>query len=722
MHATLLKSNSISNTIGRNDLNWAHCMLLIGADVGGTFTDIVLTDTDNNKTLIHKVPSTPDDPSVGVLKGVLEMCANSGVSVAAVDHIFHGTTVATNAALQYRGVKTGMITTRGFRDILHIGRHQRPQHYSIQQEIPWQERPLVKRRHRKVVTERLAPPNGNVVTPMVEDEVRQAARELAREGVAAISICFLFSYLNPAHERRAKEIVEDECPDVFVSCSHEVSAQFREFERFTTAAMNAFIGPLVRDYVTNLAAGLADQGFGGEVHIMCSNGGVAPARTISQLPVFTLMSGLAAGVLGGAWVGRLAGRKDVISMDVGGTSADIGVVTDGQFAEASARDTSVAGYPILVPMIDLHTIGAGGGSIAFVDSAGAFKVGPQSAGAIPGPAAYGLGGENPTVTDANIVLGRLDTSNFLGGAMPLDRKAAIDAVQRLADTLGLSLHEAAEGIIAILDANMANAIRVRTVQKGIDPRTYALVAAGGAGPLHGAEVARSLGIPEVIVPPHPGINSAKGLLTTELKYDVVRTALLVSSSLDVSNLNDTLDDMQRALREQLQSEDIDPTTAAFERSADARYIGQGYELRLPLPVSAIASDDLCSVLGRFHDLHQQEYGHHFDGSPIELVNLRVTALVELPKIAAPEMPAGTSLDDARIREDQAVFRDGRELKSYPTTFYDRSRLPPAQEFAGPAIILQTDSTTVVPPGYTAELLASGCLIIRPPIKHLEGLQ
>jgi len=687
-------------------------MFLIGADVGGTFTDIVLTDTDLNKTLIHKVPSTPDDPSEGVLKGVAEICANGHISLDKVDHIFHGTTVATNAALQYRGATAGMITSRGFRDIIHIGRHQRPQHYSIQQEIPWQERPLVRRRHRKVVSERIAPPRGDVIDALDENEVRAAAHELADAGVQAIAICFLFSYLNPEHERRAKKIVLSQCPNVFVSCSHEVSPQFREFERFTTAAMNAFIGPLVRDYVTKLATGLAAAGFRGEVHIMRSNGGVAPARTISELPVYTLMSGLAAGVLGGAWVGELTGRKDIISLDIGGTSADIGVVTDGKFAEASARDTSVAGYPILVPMIDLHTIGAGGGSIAHVDSAGAFKVGPQSAGAVPGPAAYGQGGSSATVTDANIVLGRLDTESFLGGAMPLDRTAATKAVQDLADAVGLSLHEAAEGVVAILNANMANAIRARTVQKGIDPREYSMVAAGGAGPLHGVEVARILDIPEVIVPPHPGINSAKGLLTTELKYDVVRTSLLVSSAIDIASFNETLDDMQRILSEQLRNEDIDPATAVFERSSDARYVGQGYELRLPLPNTEIAPKEMATVLGRFHDLHQQEYGHSFQNSPIELVNLRVTAIGEVPRIGVPEAPSGKSLDDARIRVDKAIFRNGVELESFDTNFYDRARLPPDQEFHGPAIVLQTDSTTVIPPGCTAVLQTTGCLVVR----------
>jgi N-methylhydantoinase A/oxoprolinase/acetone carboxylase beta subunit len=687
-------------------------MLLIGADVGGTFTDLVLTDTESNRTLIHKVPSTPEDSSRAVLQGVSEICGRAGVTLEAIDHIFHGTTVATNAALQYHGATAGMLTTRGFRDIIHIGRHQRPQHYSIQQEIPWQERPLVRRRHRKVVTERIVPPKGDVLMPLDENEVRQAARELAEAGVSSIAICFLFSYLNPQHELRAKEIVEEECPNLFVCCSCEVSPQFREFERFTTAAMNAFIGPLVRDYVERLANGLADNGFRGEVHIMRSNGGVAPARTISKLPVYTLMSGLAAGVLGGAWVGRLAGRNNVITLDIGGTSADIGVVTNGQFGEASARDTKIAGYPILVPMIDLHTIGAGGGSIAYSDAAGAFKVGPQSAGAVPGPAAYGQGGTDATATDANIVLGRLDTKNFLGGAMTLDRDAAIGAVQRLAGTLGLSLQDAAEGVIAILNANMSNAIRARTVQKGIDPREYALVASGGAGPLHGAEIAKILGIREVIVPPHPGINSAKGLLTTELKYDIVQTSFLVSSDIEVARLNHELDDMEAALRKQLKGEDINPDKASFERSADARYVGQGYELRLPLPATSIAEPDLKQVLDKFHDLHRQEYGHHFANSPIELVNLRVTAIGEVPKIGVPERPGGTSLDDALIRTDETIFREGVDLKTFETRFYDRERLPVDQQFAGPAIILQTDSTTVVPPGCTAELQSTGCLVIR----------
>jgi N-methylhydantoinase A len=689
-------------------------MRLIGVDVGGTFTDIVFTDTEANRTLTHKVASTPEDPSRAFMRGVQEVCATAGVGLAKLDHIFHGTTVATNAALQHRGARAGMITTRGFRDIVHIGRHQRPHHYSIQQEIPWQDRPLVRRRHRKVVSERLAPPRGEVIQPLDEAEVERAARELKDAGVASIAVCFLFSYINPEHEKRAKAIVQRLCPGVFVTCSHEVSPQFREFERFTTTAMNAFIGPLVRDYIARLSRDLTAAGFRGEVHIMQSNGGVAPARAVSELPVLTLMSGLAAGVLGGAWVAELAGKRNVVTLDIGGTSADIGVVTDGHFEEASARDTFVAGYPILVPMIDLHTIGAGGGSIAHIDATGAFRVGPQSAGAVPGPAAYGQGGTDATVTDANIVLGRLDAKNFLGGAMRLDRDAAFAAVQALADRLGLPLLDAAEGVVAVLNANMANAIRARTVQKGIDPRQYALVAFGGAGPLHGAEVAQMLGIPEVVVPPYPGINSAIGLLTTDLKYGVVRTAFLVSTQVDLERLNGDLAAMEDVLRQQLAADGLDTGAASFQRSADTRYVGQGYELRLELPASRIGSRELESALAGFHALHEREYGHHFAQSPIELVNLRVTAVAQVPKIRVPPKPQGGSLAAARLRTDSVVFRVGVELASFETAFYDRSRLPVGETIPGPAIILQVDSTTVVPPGCTAEVHDSGSIILRLP--------
>ncbi|MBV8167016.1 MAG: hydantoinase/oxoprolinase family protein, partial [Alphaproteobacteria bacterium] len=407
-------------------------MKLIGVDVGGTFTDLVLCDTATGRTEIHKVPTTSDDPSRGVIQGTIELCRRADVAASAIDHLFHGTTIATNAVLEHDGAETGMVTTKGYRDILHIGRHQRPQHYSIMQEIPWQDRPLVKRRHRLTVTERLTPPKGGVLVPLDEGEVRTAARTLKDAGVKAVAVCFLFSYLDPRHEARAKAIIQEEYPDCFVTTSSAVSPQFREFERFTTTAMNAFIGPKVRDYVQKLERDMAGAGLTADLHVMASNGGVATAAMVAEKPVMTLLSGPAAGVLGGAWTGALSDRKRLITFDVGGTSADIGIVVDGRFAEATARDTWLGGYPLLVPMIDIHTIGAGGGSIAYVDQGGAFKVGPRSAGAVPGPAAYGRGGTLPTVTDANLVLGRLDPEHFLGGAMRLDADASARVIGELA--------------------------------------------------------------------------------------------------------------------------------------------------------------------------------------------------------------------------------------------------------------------------------------------------
>jgi len=687
-------------------------MKLIGVDVGGTFTDLVFADTQSKRTAIRKVATTPDDPSVGVIRGISLLCEAEGTNAADIDHVYHGTTIATNAVLEYKGAKTGVITTKGYRDILHIGRHQRPQHYSIMQEIPWQDRPLARRRHRKVVTERLIPPRGEVLEPLNEDEVREAARELKEEGVESVAVCMLFSYLNPAHEERTREIVQEEFPEAFVTTSNSVSPQFREFERFTTAAMNAFVGPKVRTYVRHLSDSLRDAGLKAELHIMRSNGGVATPALVCERPVLTLLSGPSAGVMGGAWSGELSGRSNLITFDVGGTSADIGVVTDGGFSEAAARDTWIAGYPIMVPMIDIHTIGAGGGSIAHVDTAGAFKVGPMSAGAVPGPAAYGQGGSEPTVTDANLVLGRLDKDNFLGGEMSLDADAAHAAVSGLADKLGMSAEEAAEGIVTILNANMANAIRARTVQKGIDPRDYALVAFGGAGPLHGAEVAAMLDIPEVIVPPFPGITSAVGLLTTDLKYDAIRTEFQVSGDVDFERMTRDFDEMEGELRAQFERDSVNQSTVGFERFGDLRYVGQGYELRVALAEGKVTEETVDAMFERFHKLHEAEYGHFFAESPIEIVNVRITGTGPTPKIDRPEPATGGSLGAALIKTDRTLFRVGDGLKEVETAFYRREALPVEEAFDGPAIVLQTDSTTVVPPDHSATADRHGNLIIR----------
>ncbi len=685
---------------------------LVGVDVGGTFTDVIAHDTVSGRTWIHKVPTTPQDPSVGVLNGISQLCERNAIELAGIDQVFHGTTIATNAVLEHKGSKSGMITTRGFRDICHIGRHQRPQHYSIMQEIPWQNRPLVQRRFRKVVTERIVPPDGRVEVPLDEDAVRAAARELKDAGVESVAICFLFSYLNPQHEDRAKEIVLDEHPDAYVTTSSEISPQFREFERFTTAAINAFVGPVVRDYVESLRDKLSKATATSNLHIMLSNGGVGTAPMVCDAPVRTLLSGPAAGVLCGTLCSRTSARQNLISFDVGGTSADIAVIQAGQYSESSARETSIAGYPVLVPMIDIHTIGAGGGSIAYVDEGGGFRVGPRSSGAEPGPAAYDRGGTEPTVTDANLVLGRLDPDNFLGGEMRLNTQAARQAIDGLAEQLALAPEQAAAGILTIVNSNMANAIRSRTVQKGLDPRNFSLVAFGGAGPLHGVAVATMLGIPEVIVPEYPGIGSAVGLLTSDLKYDLVGTQIQTSDSLDLPRLNGRLDALQAKLVDQFRADGIEFADVEFRRFGELRYAGQGYELRVEFPEGALTGDDLAAFFNAFHARHEQEYGHAFPDMPVEVVNVRVVGNAAMDKI----QPRPTMIDgdpgQALVAEKECMFLVAGNVLPVSTRYYRRDRLPVDTQIDGPAIVLQMDSTTVIPPGCTFERHLGGDLIIR----------
>jgi len=686
-------------------------MRLIGVDVGGTFTDIVFTDTEVGLTHTYKTPTTPLNPTEGVVSGIEELCRRNGVDPAGVDHVFHGTTIATNAVLEHDGAVTGMITNEGFRDLLHIGRHQRPQNYSIMQDIPWQHRPLIQRRHRKVVRERRVPPLGEVIESLDEEGVRQAARELRDARVEAIAICLLFSYIDPGHEERAKEIVLEEYPEAFVTTSSSVAPQFREFERFTTAAMNAFIGPKVRTYINDLGGELARAGVSADLHIMGSHGGVATAGMVSEKPVLTLLSGPAAGVLGGHWTAIAdKPRQNLITFDIGGTSADIGLIVDGSFSEATARDTWIGGFPVLVPMIDITTIGAGGGSIAHVDGGGAFRVGPRSAGSLPGPACYGRGGTEPTVSDANIVLGRLDAGNFLGGEMTLDEAAARSVIAALAAELGISDVEAAEGVLTIINANMANAIRSRTIQKGLDPREFTLVAFGGAGPLHGAEVAAALDIPEVVIPPHPGITSASGLLTTDLKYDLLKTAFQISSSIDLGRMNSDFSGLETALMAQYAADGLKADEIEVQRAGDLRYVGQGYELRVAVPAGTLDDAAMDTVWDAFSAQHEAEYGHAFPDNDIEIVNIRITGAGRMPKIGRPEI-AGSDVGDALVRLGKCTFRVDDELQEFETGFYRRDALALGVVVEGPAVILQHDTTTVVPPTWLAEVVTGGNMVL-----------
>lgn len=672
-------------------------MIVVGVDVGGTFTDLVLTDLASGTVMVHKVPSTGHDPAEGVIDGIRGVCELAGVSPGDIGAVFHGTTVATNAMLENRGALTGLITNDGFRDVLHIGRHQRVQHYSIMQDLPWQSRPLVRREFRKTVRGRLDAA-GRELEPLDEAGVVRAAQELVGRGVEALAVAFLFSYIDPVHERRAAELVEAEFPELFVTTSSDVAPQFREFERFTTTAISAFVGPKVRGYVSELQRALTGMGVRSELHIMASNGGVATPALVARRPAITLLSGLVAGVRGGAWIGAQIDRHRLITLDIGGTSADIGIVQDGRLTETDARSASIAGFPMLLPMVDIHTIGAGGGSIAHLDRGGAFRVGPRSAGAEPGPAAYGNGGDEPTVTDANLVLGRLSADDFLGGRMALDIGAAERVIDRLAEQLDRGREETAEGVLTVLNSNMANAIRSRTVQKGIDPREFTLAGFGGGGPLQAAEVAALLGVSQVLIPPYPGITSAMGLLTADLQYDALRTAFEVKGTVNVERVERLFGDMEAELRSLFERDGIGDDAITLLRLGELRYVGQGYELQVGFGDGPTTAGSLDEVWQAFHAKHREEYGHAFAASPIEVVTLKVRGTGRIDKLERMEeigeRPSPTALGDA-----PCTFRVEASLKSFDTPRYRREDLRVDETLDGPAIVLQQDSTTVVPPGW-----------------------
>ncbi|MCW2998891.1 MAG: hydantoinase/oxoprolinase family protein [Solirubrobacterales bacterium] len=680
-------------------------MRVVGVDIGGTFTDFMLYDTESGAVHVHKVPSTPGEPERAMVAGLTELCASAGLTPADVTGVFHGTTVATNAVLEHRGAVTGLLTTDGMRDVVHIGRHQRPQPYSVMQDIPWQNKPFVRREHRVGVPERIAPPTGAVVTPLDEEAVRSAARGLHAAGVQAVAVCFLFSFLDPTHEERAAEILAEEMPGCFISTSAGISPQFREFERFTTACMNAFVGPGTGLYLQRLTEALAARQIDTDLLVMRSNGGVASVEEAAARPVTLMLSGPAAGVLGAQWAGSLVDRNRLITFDMGGTSADIGLVTEAGVQEASARDTQIAGYPILVPMFDIETIGAGGGSIARVDDAGAFVVGPRSAGAVPGPACYGGGGTAPTITDAQLVLGRLDPARFLGGEMALDVAAAEAVIDTLAEQLGLSREETAEGILTLANANMAQTIRSITVERGRDPRDFTLVAFGGAGPLHAAELAAMLNVPEVLIPPHPGITSATGLLTSDLRYDLMRTVFMVQGQVDTQVINAKFEQLAQELIERLVRDGAPRDEVKVERFLDCRYVGQGYELRI-----AVGDGDFSEeTLEAFHVRHEAEYGRA-SNDPIEVVNLRVTATGQRPRLSRVDVGSG-DLESAIIGDARSVWRVDGELVELPTRHLLRERLPLDEAVAGPAIVFQRDTTIVVPPGWSAVATAAGPLML-----------
>ena len=688
-------------------------MKRIGVDVGGTHTDLVLVDEATGNIHVNKVPTSAGDPARATMAGLRELAQAAGVALDAVDYFVHGTTIATNIVVQHDGARCGMITTEGFRDILHIARSKRPSNFSLQLDLPWQKYPLVERRYRLPVPERIGGPDGEVLKPLDEDAVRRAARDLRERGVESIAVCFLFSYLNPAHERRAVEIVVQECPGVFVCASHEVMAQYREFERFATTALNAYIGPRTVGYVHKLEDSLRDNGLECGLHLMQSSGGCATVAGAARRPITLLMSGPVAGLIGGMWAGRLAGEPNVISLDVGGTSADIGVAPRGELRVKHVLDTRVGDYHAMVPMADVDTIGAGGGSIAYVDPGGQFQVGPKSAGAEPGPACYGQGGTEPTVTDCQLLLGRMAAHDHLGGRVALDTGRARAALEeKLARPLGMSVEQAALGAIKIASHNMIQAIEVNSVRKGYDPREFALVAFGGAGPLFAFEIAAEIGIPRLVIPVYPGITSALGLLATDVSYDFARTNFQLLGNADPQRLSEAYTALERSAREQLERDGIAPERMVFTRYAECRYEGQGYELRAPAPSSAIEESFIEDLRASFERVHRREYGSTFAEKDVEIVNLCVSGVGRILNPAPREIESGGRVPPAAARaatRDVIFEIDGRAT-ACATAHYERAGLLGGNRIEGPAVVSQLDATTIIPPGAHAEVDRYGNLI------------
>ncbi|WBX84167.1 hydantoinase/oxoprolinase family protein [Sphingosinicella microcystinivorans] len=666
----------------------------VGIDSGGTFTDVCLYNTANGDLVVWKTPSTPDDPSCGITQALDEGLAQGGSPGHDVSFLAHGTTVGTNALIQHHGVSTGLITTQGFGDLLEIGRQKRPNLYDLQADKP---QLLVPRALRIEVPERCRH-DGSIEIPLDEGAVRAAASRLREAGVKAVAICFLYGFLNPAHERRAAEIASEELPNVFVCTSHEVAPEFREFERLSTTVVNAYLGPVMEKYINRLIARLDERRLAVRPFLTQSNGGVTGLAGAARLPVRTLLSGPSTGVVAAQAIGQAMGINNLITFDMGGTSTDVALLTDGQCSLVG--DAVVDGYPIKAPMLDIHAVGAGGGSIAHIDRGGMLKVGPASAGAVPGPACYGHGNAEPTVTDANVVLGTLNPDHMLGGRMALRRDLAEAAIGRLAGNLGMDPMLTADGIIAIATATMAKAVRVISVQRGHDPRDYALIAFGGAGPLHAARLARELGMTRVIIPPTPGTLCALGLLMTDLRTDFSLTDVQTLEDQALPRIAKRISVLLDQATDWFEREAVASASRRIRHSIDMRHVGQNYELSVPLPDGPIDRATIRKLRDGFAAAHLQRYGFASADTPIELVTFRTEAIGTGGKAAVtPHPETDTASSDAIVGSRRIWFADPGDF--VPCAVYARGRLLAGHRFEGPAIVEQDDTTIVVPRGMRA---------------------
>jgi len=680
----------------------------IGIDVGGTFTDATLIDGDTGRLYSAKAFTTPADRSQGVIDAIRAVLAEANIPPARVREIVHGSTTGTNALIERTGAKTGLLVTAGFRDVLEIGRVMRPPEglYDMSVDRP---APLVPR-HLCVEARERVGPRGEVLAALDDASVEAACDIFARHGVAAVAVCFLFSFLNPAHERRAAQILVRRLPNVAISESHVISPEYREYERASTTVMNGYLTPVMGAYLDRLKPRIEEVTPGAKLFVIQANGGATTVENARSRAVATVNSGPAGGVVAAAWYGRTHGRDRIVSVDMGGTSFDIGLVENG--ASQVTTEGSFQGLPVKLPIIDLHIIGAGGGSLAWIDAGGALNVGPRSAGAEPGPACYDRGGKEATVTDANLVLGRLDPKLFHGGRTTLDIAAARAAVDKIAKRLSLSVEEAALGIVKVVNANMVKGIATVTVQRGIDVREFSLLSFGGAGGVHAIDLADALEMAEVIVPPLPGVFSAVGLLAADVRHDYV-SALggIVSTAVDPAALEHAFQAMEDEAKHTLAAEGFSGDAVRLTRSADLKVVGQTYELTVPLPQKGpVTSAGIAALVAAFGKLYRERYAFFFEGEPIELVNLRLAAsgASEPVKLATFDVHADDP-SPAQIAR-RPVYFDTRGFAE--TAVLDRDKLRPGMIVRGPAVVEEATSVTLIPPGMTAAVAADLGLFVR----------
>jgi N-methylhydantoinase A len=667
----------------------------IGIDVGGTFTDFVILDPASGRLELFKVPSTRP-PTEGVIAGLRQAMRRLGLKPEEIVRLVHGSTVATNAILEGKWAKTALLTTEGFRDVLEIGRQNRPSLYDLAVERP---EPLVPRARRFTLSERLDP-QGHVVKPLDTAQLQRLMPML--KGAEALAVCFLFSYMNPIHEQKVRALLEAEL-QVPITLSSEILPEYREYERTATTVMSAALRPVVGQYLEDLDRRVRELQIRAPLQVMQSNAGIVPAAQAARQAVSMLFSGPAGGVEGSRFIGSQAGFNDLITLDMGGTSTDVSLVLKGKIEMRT--EGTIEGRPVRMPMVDIHSIGAGGGSLAWIDAGGALRVGPQSAGSHPGPACYGEG-EKPTVTDAQLALGRLDEKNTLGGRMLNRQRAERAILSTIARPLGLSLEEAAAGILEIADAQMERAIRKITVERGHDPRKFALLAFGGAGPMHAGSLAQRLGIPKVIVPPVAGVLSALGLLVADHVYDFVQTFIQPVGMPDVIKMEEFFAQMQHEAEERLRDEVIE--SVEFSRTLEMRYRGQSYELPVKLAGERLESEALAEAARRFHEVHSQLYGYAMADRPVEIVNLRLCAIGQTPKPTLKLQIQKADRGSASRSRRKVYFHGQGWLESQ---VFEREGLAPPFNLAGPAVIERRESTVVLPPNWQAGVDSFGNFIL-----------